>query len=53
VRGVEPVSARLAADTGVAVFRAAVERWIEEGVQRELGGLVRDTLQRLAAVVGA
>jgi AcrR family transcriptional regulator len=52
-RGVEPVSARLAADAGVAVFRAAFERWIEEDERRDFGPLVRDTLGRLAAVVGS
>ena len=51
-RGVEPVSARLAADAGVAVFRAAFERWIDEGECRDFDRLVRDTLDRLAAVVG-
>ena len=51
-RGVEPLSARLAADAGVAVFRAAFERWIDEDEHRDFGRLVRDTLDELAAVIG-
>jgi AcrR family transcriptional regulator len=50
-RGVDPVSARLAADAGVAVFRAAFERWIDEDEDRDFGPLVRDTLDRLGDVV--
>jgi AcrR family transcriptional regulator len=50
-RGVEPSSARLAADAGVAVFRAAFERWIDEHEHRDFGRLVRDTLDELAAVI--
>jgi len=51
-RGVEPVAARLAADAGVAVFRAAFERWIDENEDRDFRRLVRDTLERLAEAVG-
>jgi AcrR family transcriptional regulator len=50
-RGVEPVSAGLAADAGVAVFRVAFERWIEEGERRDFGRLARDTLDTLTAVI--
>jgi AcrR family transcriptional regulator len=50
-RGIEPSSASLAGDVGVAVFRAAFERWIDEGEQREFGRIARDTLDELAAVV--
>jgi AcrR family transcriptional regulator len=50
-RGVEASSARLAGDAGVAVFRAAFERWIDEEERRDFGRLVRDTLDALAAVV--
>jgi AcrR family transcriptional regulator len=49
-RGVGPSSARLAADAGVAVFRAAFDRWIEEGEEREFALLVRDALGELAAL---
>jgi AcrR family transcriptional regulator len=50
-RGVEPSSARLAADAGVTVFRAAFERWIDEDEHRDFARLVRDTLDELAAVI--
>jgi transcriptional regulator MftR-like protein len=50
-RGVEPSSARLAAEAGVAVFRTAFERWIGEDEDRDFDQLVRDTLDELAAVI--
>ncbi|HEX3332441.1 MAG TPA: TetR family transcriptional regulator [Gaiellales bacterium] len=50
-RGVEPSSAHLAGEVGVAVFRTAFEQWIDEGEQRDFGQLVRDTLDKLAAVI--
>jgi hypothetical protein len=43
--------ARLAADAGVAVFRAAFERWVDEDEDREFGRLVSEALDRLVAVV--
>ena len=51
-RGVEPSSARLAAEAGVVVFRTAFERWVDEDEHRDFGALVRDTLGELAAVIG-
>jgi AcrR family transcriptional regulator len=51
-RGVEPSSAHLAADAGVAVFRVAFESWIDEDEHRDFAQLVRDTLNELAAVIG-
>jgi AcrR family transcriptional regulator len=51
-RGVDPSSARLAAEAGVVVFRTAFERWVEEDEQRNFGELVKDTLGELAAVIG-
>src|SRR6185437_9214047 len=50
-RGVEPSSARLAAEAGVAVFRTAFDRWIAGDEQRDFGQLVRDTLDKLAAAI--
>jgi AcrR family transcriptional regulator len=50
-RGVEPSSARLAAEAGVVVFRTAFERWIDEDERRDFGRLVRETLDGLAAVL--
>jgi AcrR family transcriptional regulator len=51
-RGIPSSSAQLAGDAGVAVFRAAFERWIDKNEDRGFGRLVRDTLAELAAVVG-
>ena len=51
-RGVEPSSARLAAEAGVVVFRTAFERWIDEDERRDFGVLARDALDELAAVIG-
>ena len=51
-RGVEPSSARLAAEAGVVVFRTAFERWVDEDEQRDFAQLVRGTLDDLAAVIG-
>ena len=50
-RGVEPSSARLAAEAGVVVFRTAFERWIADDEQRDFGTLARSTLDELAAVI--
>jgi AcrR family transcriptional regulator len=50
-RGVEPLAAGLAADVGVAVFRAAFDRWIEDGANSDFGRLVRQALDELTAVV--
>lgn len=50
-RGVEPSAAGLAADAGVAVFRAAFEQWIHEDEERGFSRLVRETLDELAAVI--
>jgi len=50
-RDVEPSSARLAGEVGVAVFRTAFERWIDGDEQRDFAQLVRDTLDKLAAVI--
>src|SRR6185437_4949858 len=51
-RGVEPSSARLAAEAGVVVFRTAFERWIDAEEPPDFGHLVRDTVGELAAVIG-
>ena len=52
-RGIAPLSARLAGDAGVAIFRAAFERWIDEREHRDFAWLVRDTLDELAVVISA
>ncbi|MGI8549643.1 MAG: TetR family transcriptional regulator [Dehalococcoidia bacterium] len=49
-RGVSEPAARLTAEAGIAVFRIAVERWINENKQRDLSRLIRDSLDELKAV---
>ena len=51
-RGADRASARLAADAGVAIFRAAFERWVEAEERRDFRELVRETLDDLRAVIG-
>ena len=46
-RGVAEPAARLAAETAVAVFRVAFERWVAEDEQAGLAELVRDSLAEL------
>jgi AcrR family transcriptional regulator len=52
-RGADRASARLAADAGIAVFRAAFERWIGAEERRDFHDLVRETLDELRSVVAA
>ena len=49
-RGVSDPAASLAAEAGVAVFRIAFERWINETSQRDLACLIRESLDELKAV---
>ncbi|HEV7464820.1 MAG TPA: TetR family transcriptional regulator [Candidatus Dormibacteraeota bacterium] len=49
-RGVGEPAATLAAEAGIAVFRVAFERWIDETGQRDLPQLVRESLDELKAV---
>ena len=49
-RGVTDPAASLAAEAGIAVFRIAFERWINETGQRDLPQLVRESLDELKAV---
>ena len=49
-RGVGDPAASLAAEAGIAVFRVAFERWINETSQRDLPQLVRESLDELKAV---
>jgi hypothetical protein len=43
-------AATLAAEAGIAVFRVAFERWVEETNQQDLPELVREGLGELRAV---
>jgi AcrR family transcriptional regulator len=52
-RGVAPVVATLAAETGVAVFRVAFERWVTEPDEPDLAELMRATLSDLAGLTAS
>ncbi|MEV7499677.1 TetR family transcriptional regulator [Streptomyces sp. NPDC093018] len=49
-RGVPPSVAALTAETGVAVFKVAFERWITADETRPLARLARESLDELRAV---
>ena len=49
-RGVAEPAATLTAETGIAVFRIAFARWLEEGVTRPLPGVMKETLGELIAL---
>jgi len=49
-RGVGDPAARLVAEVGIAVFRIAFDRWINETSQRDLPHLIRASLDELKAV---
>ena len=49
-RGVDEPAASLTAEAGIAVFRIAVERWVDEANERSLPELVRDSFHQLSAV---
>ncbi|GLZ47809.1 TetR family transcriptional regulator [Actinomycetospora sp. NBRC 106375] len=50
-RGVDPIPAALAAESGVAVFRVAFGTWIAEGEERSLIDIQRAVLAELRTVV--
>ena len=49
-RGVTEPAASLAAEAGIAVFRIAFERWIDETDRQDLPGLMRESFDELRAV---
>jgi len=49
-RGVNGPAAILTAEAGIAVFRVAFERWVEETNQRDLPLLIRESFDELRAV---
>ena len=49
-RGATGPAATLAAEAGIAVFRVAVERWVNDTNQRDLPELIRESLEELKAV---
>jgi AcrR family transcriptional regulator len=50
LRGVDEPAASLTGQAGIAVFRIAFERWVEEGNQRGLAQLMRESLDELKTV---
>ncbi|WP_438295156.1 TetR family transcriptional regulator [Streptomyces sp. HUAS TT7] len=52
-RGVGEPAASLTAEAGVAVFKVAFGRWISESNERDLGHLIRESLDELKAVTAA
>lgn len=49
-RGVAGPAATLTAEAGIAVFKVAFERWVDERNERDLPGLIRESLEELKAV---
>jgi len=49
-RGVRDPAASLAAETGIAVFKIAFERWISETNRRTLSQLIHESFEELKAV---
>jgi AcrR family transcriptional regulator len=49
-RGVKDPAASLSAEAGIAVFKIAFERWVDETNERDLQLLIRDLLEELKAV---
>jgi AcrR family transcriptional regulator len=49
-RGVTEPGASLTAEAGIAVFRVAFEGWVEEGNERGLPEVIRDSLNELRAL---
>ena len=49
-RGVKDPAARLAAETGMAAFRIAFDRWVEGSNGDDLDELIRESISELKAV---
>jgi len=49
-RGVPEPAATLAAETGIAIFKLAFERWVNDSKKRDLGHHVREALAQLRVV---
>jgi hypothetical protein len=47
---VKDPAASLTAEAGIAVFRVAFERWVDEPLSRDLAQLIRESLDELRAV---
>ena len=51
-RGVNDPAASLTAEAGIAVFKIAFGRWINEANQRDLPQLIRESFEQLKVVTG-
>jgi AcrR family transcriptional regulator len=49
-RGVSDLAASLTAEAGIAAFKAAFQRWINEPEQQDFAKLIRESLDELKAV---
>jgi hypothetical protein len=49
-RGVDEPAATLTAEAGIAVFKTAFERWLDEDNRQDFRELVRESLDELKAV---
>ena len=52
-RGVKGLQAGLAAEAGVAVFKIAFERWLDDDKQRDFGHHIRKSLKGLRGLVAS
>ncbi|MCU1492976.1 MAG: regulatory protein TetR [Acidimicrobiaceae bacterium] len=52
-RGVGEPAASLTGEVGIAVFKVAFERWVDETDHRDLSELIRESLDELKAVTAA
>jgi AcrR family transcriptional regulator len=52
-RGVRDPAASLTAEAGIAVFKIAFERWVDDTGEPDLGQLIRESLDELKAVTAA
>jgi AcrR family transcriptional regulator len=50
-RGIPDPAASLAAETGIAVFKVAFERWVSASCEPDLAGVLRDAMDQLSGVV--
>jgi hypothetical protein len=52
-RGVKDPSASLTAEVGIAAFKVAFERWVQQPTKRDLPRLVRESMTRLTSITAA
>lgn len=52
-RGVRDPSASLTAEVGIAIFKIAFERWVDETGEEDLAQLIRESLDELKAVTAS